>query len=163
MLEGQRDHALLSILYNTGARIQEALNVCPQTVRFDSPACVRLYSKGRKGRLSPLWPEPVSLLKALIQRQPRADEEPIFVNRYGPPLGAPGLRFRLAEYVQAAAKFVPRLTSKHVTPHSFRHYLPCLTMSSDIGQRSAEADKIESQRGRSERTTRHSLVHPTGC
>jgi integrase/recombinase XerC len=63
----------------------------------------------------------VSLLKALIQRQPRADEEPIFVNRYGPPLGASGLRFRLAEYVQAAAKFVPRLTSKHVTPHSFRH------------------------------------------
>ena len=34
-------------------------------------------------------------------------------------------------------------------------------MSSDIGQRSAEADKIELQRGRTERTTRHSLVHPT--
>jgi site-specific recombinase XerD len=48
MLEGQRDHALLSILYNTGARIQEVLNVCPQTVRFDSPACVRLYSRAAK-------------------------------------------------------------------------------------------------------------------
>src|SRR5882724_10438885 len=44
-----------------------------------------------------------------------------------------------------------------------RHYLSFLTMSSDIGQRSAEADKIESQRGRTERTTRHSLVDPTGC
>ena len=41
-LEGQRDHALLSFLYNTGARIQEALDVCPQTIRLDSPACVRL-------------------------------------------------------------------------------------------------------------------------
>jgi hypothetical protein len=44
-----------------------------------------------------------------------------------------------------------------------RHYLSFLTMSSDIGQRSAEADKIESKRGRTERTTRHSLVDPTGC
>jgi integrase/recombinase XerC len=31
------------------------------------------------------------------------------------------LRFRLAKYVRAAAKFVPSLTSKRVTPHSFRH------------------------------------------
>ena len=52
---------------------------------------------------------------------------------------------------------------KPVTAHMLRHYLPFLTMSSDIGQRSAEADKIESQRGRTERTTRHSLVDPTGC
>jgi site-specific recombinase XerD len=80
-----------------------------------------LYGKGRKERLCPLWPETVSLLKALLQRQLRADDEPIFVNRYGAPLGASGLRFRLAEYVEAAAKIMPSLTSKHVTPHSFRH------------------------------------------
>jgi site-specific recombinase XerD len=120
-IEGQRDHALLAFLYNTGARIQEALDVRPQAIRFDSPACVRLYGKGRKERLCPLWPETVSLLRALLQRQPRADDEPIFVNRYGVPLGASGVRFRLAEYVAVAAKVVPSLASKHVTPHSFRH------------------------------------------
>src|SRR6266436_4697730 len=79
-LEGQRDHALLSFLYNTGARIQEALEVCPRAIRFESPACVRLYGKGRKERLCPLWPETVSLIRALLRRQPRADDEPIFVN-----------------------------------------------------------------------------------
>ena len=120
-LEGKRDHALLSFLYNTGARIQEALNVCPQAIRFDTPACVRLYGKGRKERLCPLWPETVSLLRSLLQQQPRADDEPIFVNRYGVPLGPSGARFKLAEYVEEAAKIVPSLTSKHVTPHSFRH------------------------------------------
>jgi site-specific recombinase XerD len=120
-LEGQRDHALFSFLYNTGARIQEALDVCPKVLRFESPACVRLYGKGRKERFCPLWPETVSLLKALLQRHPRADNEPIFVNRYGIPLGASGVRFKLTEYVEAAAKNMPSLTSKHVTPHSFRH------------------------------------------
>lgn len=120
-LEGQRDHALLSFLYNTGARIQEALDVCPQAIRFEPPTCVRLYGKGRKERLSPLWPETVSLLRALLRRQPRADDEPIFVNRYGVPLGPSGVRFKLAEYVEAAAKTVPSLASKRITPHSFRH------------------------------------------
>jgi site-specific recombinase XerD len=98
--EGQRYHALLSFLYNTGARIQEALDVCPQVIRFESPACVRLYGKGRKERVCPLWPETVSLLRSLLRRQPRADGEPIFVNRYGVPLGPSGVRFKLAEYVE---------------------------------------------------------------
>ncbi len=120
-LEGQRDHALLSFLYNTGARIQEALNVCPQAIRFVPPTCVRLYGKGRKERLCPLWPETVSLLRALLGRRPRADDEPIFVNRYGAPLGASGIRFKLAKYVAEASRTVPSLASKHVTPHSFRH------------------------------------------
>src|SRR6202790_3849758 len=46
-LEGQRDHALLAFLYNTGARIQEALDVCPNAIRFAAPATVRLFGKGR--------------------------------------------------------------------------------------------------------------------
>lgn len=120
-LEGQRDHALLSLLYNTGARIQEALDLKPQAIHFGAPAFVRLYGKGRKERICPLWPETTALLKALLKRQPRADDEPIFVNRYGAPLGASGVRFKLAECVQSAAKTTPGLASKKVTPHSFRH------------------------------------------
>jgi site-specific recombinase XerD len=94
-LEGQRDHALLAFLYNTGARIQEALDVCPSAIRFESPTQVELLGKGRKSRICPLWPETVDLLKALLRRYPRADDEPIFVNRYGQPLGAAGVRFKL--------------------------------------------------------------------
>jgi site-specific recombinase XerD len=115
------DHALLSFLYNTGARIQESLDVCLRAIRFDSPAFVRLYGKGRKERVCPLWPETVSLLKSLLRRRPRADDEPIFVNRSGVPLGPSGVRFKPAEYFKAGAKVVPSLRSKHVTPHSFRH------------------------------------------
>ncbi len=120
-LEGQRDHALLAFLYNTGARIQEALDVCPRAIRFESPAQVELFGKGRKSRICPLWPETVAVLKALLRRQPRADEEPIFVNRYGQPLGAAGVRFKLKQYVQAAAQHVPSLATKRVTPHTWRH------------------------------------------
>jgi site-specific recombinase XerD len=120
-LEGQRDHALLAFLYNTGARIQEALDLCPRSIRFRSPAQATLFGKGRKERICPLWPETVDLLTALLKRQPRPDDQPIFVNRYGEPLGAAGVRGKLKIYVHRAAQRVPPLTRKHVTPHTFRH------------------------------------------
>ena len=62
-LEGLRDHVLLSFLYNSGARIQEALDLCPEAIRFEAPCCVRLYGKGRKERICPLWPETVDSAK----------------------------------------------------------------------------------------------------
>ena len=120
-VEGQRDHALLALLYNTGARIQEALDVCPRAIRFEPPAQIELLGKGRKSRICPLWPETVDVLKALLKRQPRADDEPIFVNRYGQALGAAGVRFKLKQYVQAAAQHMPSLATKRITPHSWRH------------------------------------------
>lgn len=120
-LEGQRDYALLWLLYNTGARIQEVLNLCPADIRFDTPNCVRLLGKGRRERICPLWPETVELLKALLQRQPCASNERLFVNRYGMPLGPSGVRFKLSQYVRSAAAVVPTLASKKVSPHTFRH------------------------------------------
>jgi site-specific recombinase XerD len=118
-LEGQRDHVLLAVLYNTGARIQEALDLSPQALRLESPFQVRLFGKGRKERICPLWPETVELLKALLKRKPRREDEPIFVNRYGNPLKASGVRFKLKQYAAAAGKKVPSLLSKRVSPHRF--------------------------------------------
>lgn len=95
--------------------------MCSEAIRFDNPSCVRLTGKGRKERICPLWPETVMLLKKLLERQPRAPNQRLFVNRYGEPLSASGARFKLAAYVKAAAETMPSLQQKHVTPHSFRH------------------------------------------
>jgi site-specific recombinase XerD len=119
--EGQRDHALFSLLYNTGARIQEALDLRPLDIRFKAPAQVRLIGKGRKERICPIWDETARLIAALLKRTPRKEDERVFVNRYGQPLGAAGVRYRLGQYVDAAAKSLPILAKKEVTPHTFRH------------------------------------------
>jgi site-specific recombinase XerD len=130
--EGQRDHALLALLYNTGARIQEALNLCSQEIRFETPARVRIIGKGQKERYCPLWPETVALLKALLMRQPRGKHERIFVNRYGDPLGASGVRYKLRNYAIAAAKQTPALSLKRVSPHLFRHSTACHLLASGV-------------------------------
>jgi Site-specific recombinase XerD len=120
-LEGQRDHALLSLLYNTGARIQEALNLCPRDIRLEAPPQVRLQGKGKKERICPIWAETADLLASLLQRNPRKSDEPIFVNRYGESLGASGVRFKLRQYWRSASTMVPSLSTKRITPHVFRH------------------------------------------
>lgn len=61
------------------------------------------------------------LLKKLLERQPRTPDQRLFVNRYGEPLSASGVRFKLAAYVKTAAETMPTLRAKHVTPHAFRH------------------------------------------
>src|SRR3989441_12940849 len=118
---GRRDYALLAFLYNSGARVQEALDLSVAALQLDRPYQVRLRGKGRKERICPLWPETAALLAALLKRQPRSDHEPLFVNRYGRPLGAAGVRFKLAQYVRAAATGLPSLQKKRVHPHTFRH------------------------------------------
>jgi site-specific recombinase XerD len=130
--EGQRDNALLSLLYNTGARIQEALDLRPMDVRFKAPAQVRLIGKGRKERVCPIWDETAQLLAALLKRMPRSEDERVFVNRYGQPLGAAGVRYRLDQYVDAAAKSLPALTKKKITPHTFRHTVGVALVSAGV-------------------------------
>jgi site-specific recombinase XerD len=119
--EGQRDHALLSLLYNTGSRIQEALNLRSPDLYLKSPAHVRLMGKGQKERISPIWPETAELLTTLIERNGRRPDERLFINRYGTPLSASGFRFRLRQYVRGATVKQPTLSQKRITPHVFRH------------------------------------------
>jgi len=119
--EGQRDHALLSLLYNTGSRIQEALDLRPQDLYLKSPAHVRLMGKGQKERISPIWPETAELLTSLIERNNVSPDARLFINRYGTPLSASGFRFRLHQYVRSATAKQPTLSQKRITPHVFRH------------------------------------------
>jgi site-specific recombinase XerD len=155
-MEGQRDHALISFLYNTGARIQEALNLRPQDMHLQAPAQVTLMGKGRKERISPIWPETARLLTALLRRRPRRSDEAIFVNRYGEPLTASGFRFRLRKYVKAACHQAPTLARKRITPHVFRHYLPFRTMSRCRWAREGLARNFESPRAKA--WTLHDIV-----
>jgi len=120
-VEGQRDHVLLSFLYNTGARIHEALSLRPRDLHLKSPAHVKLMGKGQKERISPIWPETAELISALLQRRPRQLDETIFVNRYSQPLTPSGFRFRLRGYIKQAVQATPTLARKRITPHVFRH------------------------------------------
>lgn len=120
---GRRDYALLAFLYNSGARVQEALDLRAPALQLDRPYQVRLFGKGRKERVCPLWPQTAALLRALLAERgvdPRADA-PVFVNRHGQPLTRYGVRHLLARYGAAAAHTLPTLAHKRLHPHTLRH------------------------------------------
>ena len=82
---GRRDAVLLSLLYDTGARVQELLDISVRDLRLESPAQVLLTGKGRKTRVVPLMSGTVELLTEYLRehRLHRAgrDDSPLFFNR----------------------------------------------------------------------------------
>jgi site-specific recombinase XerD len=121
--QGRRDFTLLSLLFNTGARVSEVCGMQAADLRLDEPPSVRLRGKSRKERVCPLWPETVHLLRALLEEQGIAPDRPetIFRNQRGGPLTRFGVRLILRKHVKNAAICVPSLQHKRLHPHSLRH------------------------------------------
>lgn len=117
---GQRDYALFALMFNTGARVQEILNLRRRDVRLDTPCQVRLLGKGNKERLCPLWPATARLLRDLASSRPASDAF-LFTNARGQQLTRFGVRYLLRRYVAAASRAAPTLRDKHLHPHSLRH------------------------------------------
>src|SRR5207245_3770722 len=64
--DGRRDYALLATMFNTGARVQEIITVRVLDVRLQTPPHVRMFGKGRKERICPLWPQTAEIVRALL-------------------------------------------------------------------------------------------------
>lgn len=118
-LIARRDRALVLFLYNTGARVGEALLVRPQDLQLERPCQVRLFGKGRKERICPLWSQTVTALRLLVD-DARSDE-PFFRNARGEVLTRDGVAYLIAKYVRLAAKSRSALRVRRVTPHVLRH------------------------------------------
>ena len=119
---GLRDHALLLFLYNTGARIGEALSVRPEDLHLLRPRHVRLLGKGSKERICPLWPETATELRSLLSRPGACTPSaPIFRSRTGSPLTRDGAAYILRKHLARAATVLPELRGRHVSPHILRH------------------------------------------
>jgi integrase/recombinase XerD len=118
---GCRDHALMLFLYNTGARISEALGVRVEHLSLPTPRQVRLFGKGSKERLCPLWRETVEALGALPAVREGRSGDRVFCNRAGAALTRDGVAYLLRKYTMMAARASPALRRRRVTPHVLRH------------------------------------------
>lgn len=121
--EGRRDHALLLTLFNTGARVQELLDLRPIDLQLEPPLQARLIGKGRKERFCPLWSTTAAALRDLVVEtglHTRAADR-LFRNRRSEPLTRFGVRYLLRTYAMKAQAAAPGLARKRVHPHTLRH------------------------------------------
>ncbi len=121
---GRRDAVLLSLLYDTGARVQEIINMTAGDVRLETPAQVRILGKGRKVRVVPLMENTVCLLRQYIDENilalPEQYDRPLFRNMQGNPFTRAGVNYILQKYVKTAQESRSAFKQK-VTPHTLRH------------------------------------------
>ena len=121
--QGRRDLALILTLFNTGARVQELLDIRPADLHLERPYQVRLHGKGRKERVCPLWSETVESLNALLSTEASESDRnlQIFRNNHGETLTRFGVRYLLRRYAERARAVAPHIAQKRVHPHTYRH------------------------------------------
>lgn len=116
--DGHRDRALLLVLYNTGARVQELVDLDVAALRLDPVPVVVIEGKGRKQRSCPLWARTVEALRAWLAERGSA-EGPLFLNRQGRRLSRSGVAYILRR-LGTRAGLSPRHANR-ISPHVIRH------------------------------------------
>ena len=118
----KRDHLLLSMLYNTGARVSEIIKVKVGDVILDNSPFVHLHGKGRKQRTTPLWKNTVQEIRGWLQQNPvLVSGSALLPNRYGNAMTRFNVSKRLKIAVDKASKIYNALSNKRISPHTIRH------------------------------------------
>lgn len=123
--DGRRDLAILSVLYDSAARVSELCGLTVRNLRLTLPAVIRLAGKGGKTREVPLSSQNAYILRQYISERkldcPDRLDDPLFTNRQGKKLTRSGISYILAKYVDKANAKIPNTMSPTLTPHCMRH------------------------------------------
>ncbi|MDR1635493.1 MAG: site-specific integrase [Bifidobacteriaceae bacterium] len=117
-----RDLAMLALLYDTAARVQELADLRVCDIRLAGPATVTLTGKGSKTRAVPITKQVVSIMSAHLARLAGAPGDTrLFANRRGEPITRAGIAYILARHTAAAHQDHPESVPAKITPHMLRH------------------------------------------
>lgn len=124
-MKGRRDLAILSVLYETGARVQELVDLRPIDLNLIAPAHITLFGKGSKKRNVPVQPAVVNILKQYLSEnhldEPRMNHRPLFQNYRGGKMTSAGITYILKEYAAMARAASEGLIPDRISPHCLRH------------------------------------------
>ena len=124
-LKGRRDLTLLSLMYDTGSRVQEVVDLTPDMMRLDKPATIRIKGKGKKTRIVPMLEDQVKLLKAYMSEhnlmEASAGSYPLFYNHRHEKLTRAGITHIVLKYATKARQINPKLIPDRISCHSLRH------------------------------------------
>ncbi len=122
---GRRDAVLLSLLYDTGARVQELVDLKVCDINLNDTVTIVLTGKGGKSRIVPVMKPTGELLRQYIEgnglSHPARSRNPLFTNRGKHPLTRAGVTYILKKYAAQAQAIGVKDISEEITPHWLRH------------------------------------------
>lgn len=118
-----RDKMMLMVLYNTGCRTSELINIriCDITLSMNGTSSICFMGKGRKERITPIWKSTASFIHKYIITQCLSQDDYLIQSRAKTPMTRSGIGQRIAVISDRAAVLSPSLLKKNITPHTFRH------------------------------------------
>ncbi len=120
--QGIRDLALLSLLYDSGARVQELIDLRWRDLRMEAPATITLKGKGNKSRIVPFMPDTAKIISCYMKSLKQVTlDEPIFTNQSGNKLSRSGVGYIIEKYRLIAEHDLPSIKEKKISAHSYRH------------------------------------------
>lgn len=124
--KGRRDHAMLVLLYDTAARVQEIIDLAVRNIRLQQPSTVVLHGKGRKTRVIPIGVKTASIMEKYLKETghigaTEALDFPVFTNSRNCKLTRAGVAHILAKHVKSMSIKDGHLVPKSVSPHCLRH------------------------------------------
>ena len=109
-VKGRRDLTLLSVLYDSGCRVQELADLRVRDVVLENPAVLILTGKGNKVRRVPLMKNTLTLLQHYIQENSLdkhwKKEYPLFINKQHNKLTKEGIAYIISQHVGSARKYL---------------------------------------------------------
>jgi integrase/recombinase XerD len=164
-----RDKAMLELLYATGVRVSELINIRQQALYLDA-GFVRIFGKGSKERLVPVGGSAIAWIKryqdelrlSLVQRN---SDDYLFLNARGIKLSRMALFTMVQKYAVIAG------IEKNISPHTFRHTFATHLLEGGadlravqemLGHRSIVTTQIYTHIDRSFIKEVHKTFHPRG-
>lgn len=133
---GRRDLALLSLMYSSGARVQELIDLTPSMIRLDDPCTIKLIGKGQKARIVPLMNKQLIHLQTYMKENQLleiyANQYPLFCNKRKEKLTRAGVTYILKKYVNQVRQNSPHLMPENISCHSIRHSLAMHMLQSGV-------------------------------
>lgn len=131
--EGRRDSMMVTLMFNTGFRITEMVELRASSFTFGESSCrVTTVGKGRKERSVPLWDETAKAVASYMAENGITGEKFLFPGRNVEHLTRSGARSRLDAIFATAASTNPALAKKKCTPHTLRHSTAMAMLSAGV-------------------------------
>lgn len=119
-LLGARDRAMLEVLFSTGVRVSELVDINFEDVDAVGQV-IRVRGKGKKQRTSPIGPTAIAAMQRYLDlrradpRSARFDQQALFVNKHGQRLSTRSVRRKLDKYLAECG------LDPSISPHTLRH------------------------------------------
>lgn len=123
--KGLRDYVMMTLMYETGARVQEMIDLTPAVINYNNPCSVTITGKGDKERRVYISEDLAALLRKYVEIQslnvPGTEHKPLFYNYWHQKLSSTAITKIIQKYAAQARTQRADLIPANVHPHMFRH------------------------------------------